>query len=86
MAEIQGSSTEVSWAAVSVAVALLTARRARSGDSQAVILGGVPAVEVLGALEVILVGLLEVMSPDDGGARVLKDLGLLALAEGVVPG
>ena len=83
MAEIQGS-TEVSWAAVSCAVGLVTARRTRSGDSQAAILGGMPPGAVIGALEVILVGLLEVMAPDDGGVWVLKDLGLLALAEGVV--
>jgi hypothetical protein len=81
VAEIRGS-TDVSWAAVSCAVGLVTARRTRSGDSQAAILGDRAPGEVVAALEIIVAGLLEVMSPEDGGAAVLKDLGLLALAEG----
>lgn len=80
MAEIQGS-TGVSWAAVSAAVALLTARQVRSGDGQADLLGGQPPGEVIAALVVVAVAFLEVLSPGDGGAAVLRDVGWLAAAK-----
>lgn len=70
--------TAVSWPAVSAAVALLTAQRARSCDSRAGIIGPVPAGEVITALEVIAGALLHVLSPDDDGAQALEALGLLA--------
>ena len=74
--------TAVSWPGVSSAIALLTARRAGSGDRQADILGDQSLSEVIAALEIIAAGFLQVLSPGDGGVQVLEDLGLLALGEG----
>lgn len=80
MAEIR-DGTDVNWRAVACAVALLTARQVCSGDRQADLLGGQPPGEVVAALMVVAVAFLEVLSPGDGGAAVLRDVGLLAAAK-----
>jgi hypothetical protein len=72
--------TAVSWRGMSSAVALLTARRAGSGDRQADILGDQSLSEVIAALEIVAVALLGASSPDKG-ASLLEALGLLALTK-----
>lgn len=54
------NDTAVTWAAMSAAVALLTARRAGAGDRQADVIGDVPPGQVITALEIIADGAREV--------------------------
>jgi hypothetical protein len=63
-------------------VALLTSRRAGSGDLQAVLAGDVPPRQLITALEIVATGLLEVLFPADRGELALQILGLRALGHG----
>jgi hypothetical protein len=71
--------TDVSWAAFSTAVAVLTSLRARSGDSQADLIGSQPPERVVTALAIISTALLEALTPTAGGDLFLGQLGLAAL-------
>src|SRR5437868_4246784 len=67
------------WSAVAAAVALLTNERARSGVSVAELLGDCPPEQVIQAQAIVTAAMLDVLAPD-AGSRVLRRLGLNALA------
>lgn len=64
-------------AAVSTAVALVTASRDGVQVSQATLLGDVPPTEVIAALSAMCIGLLLAM-PSDAAENVLRSIGELA--------
>lgn len=78
MAEIKDGAA-VTWEAFSSATALLTSMRARSGDSQADLIGDQRPEPVVTALVIISSVLLEAVVPDRGGDVFLELLGLAAL-------
>jgi len=73
--------TTVSWPAVSSAVALVTSLRARSGDSQADLIGDAEPGQVITALTVVSTVLLDALAPDSRGDVFLELLGLEALRQ-----
>ena len=73
--------TTVSWPAVSSAVALVTSLRARSGDSQADLIGDAEPGEVIAALTIVSTVLLDALAPDSGGDVFLQLLGVEALRQ-----
>lgn len=74
--------TTVSWPAVISAVALVTSLRARSGDSQADLIGDAEPGEVIAALTIVSTVLLDALAPDSGGDVLLQLLGVEALRQG----
>jgi|GEM_PF-6091683 hypothetical protein len=73
------NDTDVSWAAFSSAVALLTSLRGRSRDSHADLIGSQPPEQVTTALAIISTALLEALTSAAGGDRFLELIGLDAL-------
>lgn len=59
-------------------MALLTARRLGVRVSQAEVLGGQSAAEVITALEVVASCLLDALAPGEKGTWMLRHLGLVA--------